>query len=201
MLAKGIIHELGHSFGLMPTTFYGVDILSNDQENRWPTQLSAEQYDSYCEQYYSVMNYDYIFGKNKKLFDYSDGSNGAPYDQNDWNHVYLPAFQTDSAAYEESQPTIDKTMEDQEVVRENQELGLSGYTYDKNLTEKYTNELSTLTYVPNVDCNYMIYLKDSAEDEKDILVYAKPKVYPTVALWSLVAEGKLIEGAIDFYSI
>ena len=191
MLAKGILHELGHSLGLMPTTFYGIDILSNDQENRWPTQLTAEQYDNYCEQYYSVMNYDYIFGKNKKFFDYSDGSNGPTYDQNDWDHIYLPAFQTDSAAYEESQPTIDKTMEDQEVVRENQELELSGYTYDKNLTEKYTNELSTLTYISNIDCNYMIYFKNYSEDEKDVLVYAKPKVDPTVALWTLVAEGML----------
>ena len=210
LLAKGILHELGHSLGLMPTTFTGVDVLTGDKEGRWPTQLSEEEYEKYCEQYYSIMNYGYIFGplsKQRKLFDYSNGSNGAPYDQNDWDFFYLPAFQIDQAAYEEAQPQIDNSIEDQEVVLKNIDLEIAGWEYDENLTNEYMNELSSLTFVSNADCHYKIYLKTDEElakqeSNRNVRVYSRPKVDPTITVWSLVAEGKLDkdENTLEFYS-
>jgi len=81
LLAKGVLHELGHSMGLLPYTFPGNDIMS-PVGIRYPS-MPEEEYRNYLEQYHSIMNYNYIY-RDVKLFDYSDGSNGAPYDQDDW---------------------------------------------------------------------------------------------------------------------
>ena len=199
LLAKGILHEMGHSLGLMSTTFYGVDILTGDQESKWPTQLSKEEYDNYCEQYYSIMNYGYIFGTTKeqiRCFDYSDGSNGAPYDQNDWDYLYLPSFQTDQTSYEEAQPMIDKTMEDLEIVIIDNELEIIGWEYNETITKANSHDLLQLSFVSNADCQYRIYVKkNEAQDTElttnDIRVYARPNVYPTFAEFVLIYEGTI----------
>jgi len=204
VLAKGILHELGHSMGLMPDNVIGVDVSPGDKENRWPS-MPDEEYQKYLENYHSIMNYKYIFG-DRTLFDYSDGSNGAPYDQNDWDHVYLPAFQVDAATIEEAIPTIDKTFEDQEVVDKKPGVMLDGWVYDENLTAEYNNEITSLCFVKNADCDYRIYVKtdkDSAKQtsDRDIRVYAKPNVEPIIVRWSLVTEGNQdYEGNIWFYS-
>jgi len=98
LLAKGVLHELGHSMGLLPYTFPGNDIMS-PVGIRYPN-MPEEEYEKYLDQYHSIMSYNYIY-RDRKLFDYSDGSNGAPYDQNDWNHLFLPSFQSDARAYED----------------------------------------------------------------------------------------------------
>lgn len=203
LLAKGILHELGHSLGLMPTTFSGVDILPGDQENRWPTKLTEEEYDKTAEQYYSIMNYGYIFGprlEQIRCFDYSDGSNGAPYDQNDWDHIYLAAFQTDQAAYEEAIPQIDVTFEDQEVIPLDYELEVIGWEYNENITEKNKDLLPTLTFVSNVDCSYRVYgnkeEKQAKNQNTSVRIYAKPNVEPTITVWTLIAEGHVTEDDI-----
>ena len=92
-LAKGVLHELGHSMGLMPYTFKGIDIMA-PIGSRYPS-MPEEEYRKYLTQYHSIMNYKYIF-MDRDLFDYSDGSNGPPYDENDWEHLYLPAFEMEA---------------------------------------------------------------------------------------------------------
>ena len=204
VIAKGLLHELGHSLGLMPFNVIGVDI-APDQENRWPS-MPEEDYQKYLENYYSVMNYKYIF-KDRTLFDYSDGSNDPKYDHNDWKLIYIPSFQVDAATIEEAMPTIDKTFEDQEVVNKDPVIILDGWEFDEDLTQEYLEELKDLTFVPNIDCDYKIYVKtdkDSAKQssDRDIRVYAKPNVEPITVRWSLAAEGKLntIENNLEFYS-
>ena len=77
--------------------------------------MPVEDYAGYLYEYYSVMNYYWLF-RDQTLFDFSDGSNGPPYDWKDWMHIYLPAFQRDETAYEEP---IDESFEDFEIVEKN----------------------------------------------------------------------------------
>lgn len=208
LLAKGILHEMGHSLGLMPYTFYGVDILTGQWKDRWPNQLTEAEYENYCEQYYSIMNYGYIFGKNKKqirCFDYSDGSNGPPFDQNDWEHIYVPAFKTSQSAYEEAQPKIDNIFEDIEVVTKNPDMKRNGWSIESNLSNDYNDVFDRLTFVDNTDCDFLVLVKEDSdweENEKQIAVYAKPNVEPTVTTWTLVVEGSYneYENSLFIYS-
>jgi len=145
------------------------------------------------------MNYRYIF-MDRKLFDYSDGSNGAPYDQNDWEQIYLPTFQTDMISYEEP---VDETFEDFEIVDDYPGVIAKGYRFDKNLTEKYGNTFTSLAIVKNTDVNISIYVKTDGGNETgtNVRIYAMPNVSPVHAVWSLVAEGYLdSKGNIQFYS-
>jgi hypothetical protein len=204
MLAKAILHELGHSLGLMPGVFPGIDLVSRRVYDRYPS-MPDEEYNAYLEKYYSVMNYQYIYNKpwfysenRSYLFDYSDGSNGLPYDWNDWDHIYLPTFQTDVPAYED--PSIE-TFEDFKPVRDYPELVAKGWKYDENLTEKYAKELEKFVLVKNTDAEVKILIKEKAkENEYNLRIYAKPNVEPVFAVYSLIAEGKLIDDKIEFYS-
>ncbi len=82
-----IIHELGHSLGIVGSTTPGVDNASvrNDNPKDYP-----------WFDYVSVMNYDYF---RQRYFDYSDGSHG-PYDFDDWSALDLTFFQTPSVYME-----------------------------------------------------------------------------------------------------
>ena len=62
MLAKAILHELGHSLGLMPGIFPGIDLVSRRVYDRYPN-MPDDEYNAYLEKYYSVMNYQYIYNK------------------------------------------------------------------------------------------------------------------------------------------
>jgi hypothetical protein len=201
---------MGHSIGLMPTTYYGVDIMPGDWQGRWPNELSEEEYEKYAEQYYSIMNYGYIFGITREqilCFDYSDGSNSAPYDQNDWAHIYLPAFQTEQASYEEAKPTIDETFEDMEIIKKERDVVLDGWMFDKNLSMKHASELSELTHISNADCAFRVLVKQKEDTEeqisiRNVRIFARPIVEPVVTVWTLVAEGDLNEekNKIKFHS-
>ena len=204
VLAKAILHELGHSLGLMPGLFPGIDIVSRRVYDRYPS-MPDDEYNAYLEKYYSVMNYQYIYNKpwfysenRSYLFDYSDGSNGLPYDWNDWEHIYLPTFQIDVPAYED--PSIE-TFEDFKPVRDYPELVADEWKYDENLTQKYANEFKKFVFIKNTDADIKVLVKENAkENEYNLRVYAKPKVEPVFAVYSLVAEGKLIDGKVEFYS-
>ena len=202
VLAKGVIHELGHSLGLEPWTFYGIDNMPNGNL-RWPDTLTDEEWAKYNEQYVSVMNYRYIFDifKYRNLFDYSNGENGEPYDFDDWGHIYVPAFQRDSEAYEE--PTLD-TFEDFERVDKEPEPVYKTWVYDENLTQKYSEEISLLSYdIGNANLDYRIYVESGGNDKKlDVRIYAKPLVKPVTTLWSLIREGQvdMDENTLEFYS-
>lgn len=198
-VAKGVLHEMGHSLGLMPWTFAGVDIM-DPVGSRYPS-MPDDEYEKYLEQYHSIMNYNYIW-RDRNLVDYSDGANGQPYDQNDWDYLYLPTFQIDSFAYEEP---IDETFEDFELVDDYQGVQLEGWVYDQDLTNEYLDELSNMAHVKNADSMFRVYVnteKTSEEDAYAVRVYTMPDVNPTWAVWSLFAQGHLENGKdIQFYSL
>ncbi len=206
MLAKAILHELGHSIGLMPVTFPGIDIMSRRVVDRYPS-MSDEDYNGYVDNYYSVMNYKYIYNKpyffsdetHTYLFDYSDGSNGPPYDQDDWAHVYLPTFQVDVISYEEPS---DGNFEDFELVDDYSGVIVYGWELDENLTHKYPKEFENLALLEDMEIDVQVFVKKEAnEDEYNLRFYAKPKVEPVFAVYSLVAEGKVkSDGTVEFYS-
>ena len=159
--------------------------------------MDDEDYERYLEEYHSIMNYGYI-NNDRTLFDYSDGSNGPPYDQNDWEYIYLPSFQLDMISYEE--PT-DDSFEDFEVINDYPGVLLDGWTYDENLTKTYERDFKDLVTVKNTDVSIQIYRRNDSGTGRNIRVYAMPTVYPTFAVWSLVAEGMVDdELSISFYS-
>ena len=196
-LACAVMHELGHSLGLLPITFPGNDIQSPSAGVRYPN-MPEDEYKNYLDQYVSVMNYKYIY--NKKLFDYSDGSNGPPYDQNDWDLIYIPSFQIDSIAYE---TPADETFEDFEIVDDYPGVIIEGWEFDKNLTANFTDELKHLAIVKNADVNVSLYVKTEkeSENENNVRIYVMPKLSNIFTVWSLVAEGKMdSNGKIQIYS-
>jgi hypothetical protein len=196
-LASAAMHELGHSLGLLPYTFPGNDIQKPKAGVRYPS-MPEDEYLSYLEKYESVMNYDYIYSK--KLFDYSDGSNGPPYDQNDWDYLYIPTFQVDSIVFE---TPADETFEDFEAIDDYPGIIANGWEFNENLTIKNTEKLKHFAKVKNADVNISIYTKakKDIENEYDVRIYSMPKVYPVYSIWSLVAEGNIdSEGNIQIYS-
>jgi len=195
MLAKAVLHEVGHSIGLMPWTFPGNDIYARRVSDRYPN-MSDEEYNNYLEQYYSIMNYQYIYNKpffysdgtRTYLFDYSDGSNGAPYDQDDWAHVYLPTFQIDVPSYEEPSDT---SFEDFDIIDEYPGIIEDGWEYDENLTRKYAQQLEPLALIENTDVDIQVFVttEEATTDAYTLRVYAQPNVDPVYAIYSLIAEG------------
>lgn len=193
VLAKGVFHELGHSLGLEPWTFKGIDNMPNGNL-RWPESLTDEEWVRYNEEYVSVMNYKYIFDilQYRNLFDYSSGKNGEPYDFDDWGHIYVPAFQRDSEAYEE--PTLD-TFEDFTPMDKEPEPIYWTWKYDENLTTQFEPTLSNLAFdIGNAELTYRIYVNQDQQVSNEILdvrIYAKPLIKPVTTVWSLIAEGKI----------
>ena len=198
VVACAALHELGHSLGLVPTTFPGNDIQPRSWGDRYPN-MPDEDYEGYLDEYESVMNYVYIY--NKKLFDYSDGSNDPHYDQNDWDHIYIPTFQTDSVSWEE--PIDDGTFEVFEVVNNYPGVVLEDWELDEELTEEYGEKLVHLAIVKNADVKIQIFVKkDSDGGERDLKIFAMPQVSPVHTVWSLVAEGELdSDNKVQLYSL
>jgi len=199
LLAKGVLHELGHSMGLLPYTFPGNDIMS-PVGIRYPN-MPEEEYEKYLDQYHSIMSYNYIY-RDRKLFDYSDGSNGAPYDQNDWNHLFLPSFQSDARAYEEP---IDENFEDFEVMDDEIFPQMKGWTYDENLTLKHSDKLKSLVYSDfNIDTDFRLLVTNNKDIDRNVRIYARPDIdpFPVIQSWILVAEGKIdaVNDDIQLYS-
>ncbi len=199
LLAKAVLHEIGHSIGLMPYTFPGNDIMP-PVGIRYPN-MPEDEYRNYMEQYHSIMNYYYIY-RDRKLVDYSDGSNGSPYDQDDWLNIFLPTFQLDSIAIED--PTME-TFEDFELMEDEIYPEIQGWSYDENLTERYHDTFEGLVYSDlGIDNDFYILLSNQDSDT-NIRVYVRPDIepFPVVQSWTLVAEGyyDVLNDVIIFYSI
>jgi len=193
-LAKAILHEMGHSIGLLPITFAGNDIQPRDWGDRYPN-MSDKDYEKFVDQYHSIMNYNYI-NLDRTLFDYSDGSNGEPYDQNDWDYIYIPTFQIDGISYEEP---VDETFEDFEIVNDYPGVILEDWELIEEMNSNVENEINDLVNVKNTDIKISVYKE---KDGDKIRIYAMPEVEPTHAVWSLVSEGELNEdGDVEFYSL
>ena len=109
----------------------------------------------------------------------------------------MPAFQTDQPGYEEAIPAIDETFEDVEIEKIDSELFLKGWTYSENITRLNEEKLTRFSFVPNVDCDYRVYVKQNDEDVEEntnqIRVYARPNVAPTFAEFILIYEGRVTE--------
>jgi hypothetical protein len=124
------------------------------------------------------MNYYYIW--DRKLIDYSDGSNGPPYDQDDWMELYLPTFQYEGVVIED--PTYNAPATDIVVV-ENESFKLKGWNYSNNLTKKYNDYIDDWSPIEPVKCNYSVYVKidnSSTPSDRNIRIYAQPIFTSTI---------------------
>jgi hypothetical protein len=196
VLAAAAMHELGHSLGISPWTFGG-----NDNITFTHGRQQKKEYVETWGNYYSVMNYYYIW--DKKLADYSDGSNGPPYDQNDWKSFYLPTFKIDLNAVED--PTIKPPGKDR-VINETLEPVWNDWVIDENLTIAYQQSLAKKCYVENVDAAFRVYIPSgyniNHKSGIPVKIYAKPHTGTTYSQWSEIAEGTLDKtGNIHFYSL
>ena len=182
-LAAAVMHELGHSLGITPWTIQGCDNIS------YGDSLAARQ--KYIENwgnYYSVMNYFHIY--DKKLLDYSDGSHGKG-DQNDWEKIYLPTFETEASVIEDPNfypPGVDKIVDEHVAVKK------EGWNYSEELTNRYVRNISGWSPVAPIPCNWSVYER-AGEDgtgggypsDRNVRIYAQPAV--PFAGWVLIAEG------------
>lgn len=191
-IASTLMHELGHSVGIQPWTFEGCDNLSY-----LGGRAAKKHYAETWGNYYSVMNYFVMY--NTDLLDYSDGSNGPPYDQNDWLYLFVPTFQYNAELVEEiffEPPGFDK------VVYGETEIGVTGYVYDEEMTEQFKKDVEEQSPVDPIGANWLVFRlqeKDKYPNYKEIKVLVQPDV--PYAGWALYAEGELnSEGNIQFYS-
>jgi len=188
-VAATLMHELGHSVGISPWNFEGCDNYSYYEDRK--------HYDETWANYRSVMNYYVIY--DVTLLDYSDGSNGPPYDQNDWLKLFVPNFEYNSELVEEiffEPPGLDK------IVYGETEIGVTGYVYDENLTEKFVKDMEGWSPVDPIDANWLVFkLEDKGKypNYREIKVFVQPDVQ--YAGWALYAEGHLdSQGNINIYS-
>ena len=185
VLASAALHELGHSLGVAPWTFQGCDNLTFAQGQR-------QEFASTWGDYYSVMNYYHIW--DKKLADYSLGTNGGPYDQNDYENFYLPTFYIDVNAIEDTELELPGT---NRLVYDVPEPVGKGWRYDENLTMNHSAMLQSLSYVENMDCDYRVYVKNETINESSsdsvVRIYAKPDSGTSYSEWSLISIGMVDE--------
>ena len=201
VVAQGLLHELGHSLGIVPLLHYGVDNMPNGNI-QWPDAISDEEWAKINEQYKSVMNYNYMYSVfNRNFFEYSDGSHG-DYDYDDEANLYLPTFQMD-AAIVETPDVRNIGFSELEWTDKNPDPVYEGWMLDENLTKEYVEELSAFRFdIDNaIDYNYRIYVKSIENGKnKHIRIYTKPVIDPP-ALWTLIKEGELKDdGRIKLYS-
>jgi hypothetical protein len=194
LLASSILHETGHTLGILPWTVEGCDNMSFANG----IQAKRDFLDKWGD-YHSAMNYYYIW--DRKLIDYSDGSNGPPYDQDDWMELYLPTFQYEGVVVED--PTFHTPGTDLMVV-ENESFKLKGWIYSYNLTEKFNDYIDDWSPIDPIKCNYSVYVKidnSSTPSDRDIRIYAQPIFTSTIvppAQLTLLFECYLNEdGSID----
>lgn len=192
-LAAAAMHELGHSIGIAPWGFEGVDNISYGL-----CTLPNKEYMNKWGNYWSVMNYQCIYDTH--LLDYSDGSNGPPYDQNDWMQLYVASFQYTKEVVEEAYfepPSRDK------IVWGETEFGVTGYSYDENLSNSFAKSMAGWSPVDPIDANWRVFKIDDKEanpNNNEIKVFVQPRDV-AFAYWCEYIEGNLdSEDNMMFYS-
>jgi len=190
--ASLLMHEMGHSLGLHSWFFEGIDQLFAGGG-----KAKEKEFIDTWGQYVSVMNYYHMYKLG--VLDYSDGSNGPPYDQNDWEQIFLPTFQYNSELVEEiyfEPPGYEK------IVYAETEIGVTGYKIDEDLTEKFNESMNGYSPVDPIKTRWAVFkLKDKEEcpDYPEIKILGQPQVDATG--WALVYEGEIdSNGEIKFYS-
>ncbi len=199
-----VIHELGHSLGLSLWTFEGVDNYTIYPE-KGGILNSIRTRRAYAEKwgtYESSMNY--LYAGDSEIVGYSDGSNEAPYDQDDWAHLYLPYFKLEADAIEDPTLYFNDQFEElpgMEVMQRAQKLPMDldipplsaeDMRYDEELTTKYEEELSEIVQLRNAPYDIRVYVDNTSSTNHFVRVYAKPDLGEThYSEWSLIAEGTL----------
>jgi hypothetical protein len=193
-LGSLILHEMAHSCSIDADNcaFGGIDNMSYGN-----VIFPNKNYKATWGQYRSVLNYLYANGP--KVFDLSHGDNGPPYDQNDWGYMFVGYFQYNANLIEEPfyEPQGGETLIQSEKGR------VTGYVYDRNLTEKFVKYIKGWSPVDPIQVNWSVYKlidKEQNPEYKEIKVFAQPKI-KTTQQWLLFQEGDLdSEGNIQFYS-
>lgn len=202
-VAASLLHELGHFGGLTSDYFYGVDNAEYNKGGATFDFIQGSEYRETWGQYHSVMNYAYIYRHN--VLDYSDGANGPPYDQNDWENLHLGGWSRTSLRVEEAyylmygeewEEKIEKLIEKDISLIEIPPI--SGYEFNQNLTDEFTRLIGD--YSPNARWDVEWAVHRLVEEEKypyfrDVKILVSPKgissKYET--FWSLFLEADLDE--------
>jgi hypothetical protein len=189
--AGGLMHEIGHSIGIGVQPFEGVD--NYTYGNYWFPKKSYKY-----SAYKSVMNYLYTHRLN--LIDFSDGSNGEPYDQNDWEKIFVPGFQQNDPLIEE--PHFQPPAKPEQIVMDEVDFYITGYVTDDELTKKIQEEMGEYSPVDPIPVDWLVLKledKDEYPDYRDIKILVKPLV--PEGLWIEYEEADLDDnGEIQFYS-
>lgn len=210
-LTSLVSHELGHSLGLSLWTFQGVDNYTiYSQGGLLDTIRTKRAYAEVWGGYESCMNYMYATGS--EVVTYSDGSNGPPHDQNDWEHLYLPYFKLEADAVEDPTLYYDDNFEELEGMETMRRawalpkdldippLKTRDLRYDQNLTEKYMDSLHEMVFVRNADYDVRVYVDQNSSDDGShyVRVYGKPDLGEHhYSEWHLVAEGCLEDSVLS----
>jgi hypothetical protein len=130
------------------------------------------------------------------LLDFSDGSNGPPYDQNDWVKLYLPTFQVNSECVEDptaTPPGYELCNLDFDAV-ERLEFGFEDYEYSNDLTAQFEEDMGRWSPTKPQSVNWRVYKRASDSEDypsnRDVRVYAVPEDIP-YADYVLIYEGCL----------
>ncbi len=189
-LAAICMHELGHSIGLAGTSFEGIDNTSYGIP-RFPSKNYL------YKDYRSVMNYQCIY--EYTVLDYSDGSNGPPYDQNDWGNIFVATFQYNKEDIEE--PNLKSSGNDEQVF-DGLEPEDTGYIYDENLTGyviKMMKDYSPINPITVEWAALRLVDADKYPQYKEVKIMVKPG--SPEGKWVQYSEGELdSDGNIVFYS-
>ncbi len=194
-LAGSLLHELTHCCGVSAEScdFEGIDNTSTGAY-----LFPNKQYKQTWGQYKSVLNY--LYTNSGTIVDLSNGKNGPPYDQNDWELLFVGFSQYNSNHLEESTPNPPLPSD---LPRDTVEFLVTGYTYDANLTEQFVKYVGD--YSPNdpIKVNWSVYKlvdKENYPNYRDIKIFAQPKI-KTTKQWVLNQEADLdAEGNLQFYS-
>jgi len=145
------------------------------------------------------MNYKYVYDHD--FLDFSDGDNGAPYDQEDWKHIFVADFQYNNPQVEEiffEPPSFDT------IVYGETEEGVTGYTYDEKLTEAWKDKMRDYTPVDPIPANWIVFkinsdYKKENPEAKQVKILVQPDL--SFVGWAEYAEGNLdSNGEIKIYS-
>jgi len=198
MEAAYVMHEMGHSFGIVSETIAGCDNFT------YTNGLQAKKnYGNIWGDYYSVMNYYHI--TDKTLLDYSHGDD-AENDLDDWSNLYLPTFVTQSYHIEE--PDYSITYVEGLAEEQLEMIGITGWKYNKELTQKFKDEIRNIIFSERYDnTEFDIALFEKTADVSERLqnapsfrVYVRPHL-AVETVWTFSYEGELnSEGGFDLYS-
>jgi hypothetical protein len=192
--AAVLMHELGHSIGISPWSFGGCDNFTYGN-----ALFPNEEYARTWSNYYSVMNYQVMYRPD--LLDYSDGSNGPPYDQNDWEKLFVASYQYNDVVIEE--PFFSPPVDPEKIVWGETETGVTDYVYDENLTMQFEEYVNNWSPVEPIKVNWMVFKVEDKEKNptyKDVKILVQPYDVP-FAKWAEYAEGDLDpDNNIKFYS-